>query len=274
MAAMERVALTLDVADDAAAARHRRDLAGGGLFVPAVELERDTLVRLLVRRGATSVDVDAVVVWPTPQGVGLELRGVTAEQRAALDAILAEPAGAGAGTATATATATDAESESESESDPDPDADAEADADPDADDRTVPPATRSLYARLRGLPAIEQLKIARDGELPERIALERIYGKAVWEALLRNPRITPPEVGRLARLGTLPKPLLELIASNGAWLASPEVRRALLANPRLGADAAPRILRLLAKHELKLACSQTAYPAAIRDQARRLLRGA
>lgn len=253
---MARVALTLEVTDEVTAARHRRDLAGGGLFVPAGDgpaLEREALVRVLVRRGAATCEVDAVVVWPTPQGLGLELRGITAETRAALDAVLAPVEAA----PVVAASGTD-----------------EADDEPATDDeRDVPPAARSLYARLRGLPAIEQLKLARDGELPERVALERIYGKAVWDALLRNPRITPPEVARLARLGTLPKPLLELIIGNGAWLASPEVRRALLANPRIGADAAPRILRLLPKHELKLATTQTAYPAAVREHARRLLRG-
>ncbi|MBP6628837.1 MAG: hypothetical protein KA297_05355 [Kofleriaceae bacterium] len=120
---------------------------------------------------------------------------------------------------------------------------------------------------------VEQLRVARDGELHERIALERIYGKAVWEALLRNHRVTAPEVARIAKMGTLPRPLLEVIVSNGAWLGIPEVRRALLANPRLAADHIPRILRHLGKAELKLVPNQTAYPLAVRDAAKRLLRG-
>src|SRR5690606_8234490 len=80
---------------------------------------------------------------------------------------------------------------------------------PDTDDelgarrRTRP--TASPLERLRGLPIPQQIKIARTGEQPTRVALERIYGKAVWEALLHNPRLSPPEVAHIARMGTLPR---------------------------------------------------------------------
>lgn len=119
-----------------------------------------------------------------------------------------------------------------------------------------------------------QTRMAREGDQRERVMLERMYGKNVWEALLRNPRVTFPEVARIARMGTLPVPLMELIVNNAAWLRSPEIRRALLANTRLGSEMIPRVLRMLPKHELKLVPAQTAYPPAVRDFARRLLRGA
>lgn len=133
-------------------------------------------------------------------------------------------------------------------------------------------SARTALERLRHLPLAQQIKKAHAGELPERIALERMYGKAVWEALLRNPRITAPEVARIARMGTLPRPLIELIVGNGAWLQVPEVRRALLANPRLQLDQILRVLRLVPRPELKLATVQTAYPHAVRDAAKRLLK--
>jgi hypothetical protein len=104
------------------------------------------------------------------------------------------------------------------------------------------------------------------------MALERLYGKTVWEALLRNPRVTHPEVARIARMGALPRPLLELIVGNTAWLRSPEVRRALLSNLRLTPDMITRVLRLLPKHELRLVPQQTAYPHPVRDVARRILK--
>ena len=147
----------------------------------------------------------------------------------------------------------------------------EKDADDEEDDRE--PIAKNVYERLRNLPIAQQLKMAREGELAERIALERLYGKTVWEALLRNPRITPPEIARIARMGQLPRPLLELIAGTTAWLRAPEVRRALLINPRLPADVSGRILRLLPKHELKLLPTQTAYPMSVRMAARTLLKG-
>jgi hypothetical protein len=152
-------------------------------------------------------------------------------------------------------------------SDPGPDAH-------DADDREAEPRiARNVHERLRGLTLVAQLKLAAAGEQHERIVLERLYGKNVWETLLRNPRLTPPEVSRIARYGSLPRVLLEVILANNAWLQVPEVRRALLSNPRLGTDQIMKVLRLVPKHELRLAAVQTAYPYPVRNAAKQLLRG-
>ncbi|MDB4958267.1 MAG: hypothetical protein JWO36_5836 [Myxococcales bacterium] len=147
----------------------------------------------------------------------------------------------------------------------------QSDADDDLEAVRNIPAT--VHERLRGLTLAQQIKLAHHGEMHERIVLERMYGKSVWEALLRNPKVTGQEVARVARMGTLPRPQIETIVGNGTWLQIPEVRRALLANHRLSPDQVMRILRLLPKHELKLAAIQTAYPMAVRDAARRMMRG-
>lgn len=149
--------------------------------------------------------------------------------------------------------------------------DANDDVGDDADDEKQKIA-RNIHERIRGLSIVEQLKSAHSSDPQERMALERLYGKNVWEALLRNPRLTAPEVARLARMGTMPRTLLELILANGSWLQVAEVRRALLGNPRLGTDQILRVLRLMPKHELKLAATMTAYPNAVRDAAKRLLK--
>ena len=134
------------------------------------------------------------------------------------------------------------------------------------------PIARSVHERLRGLNLAAQLKMATSGELHERIILERLYGKNVWETLLRNPRLSPTEVSRIARYGSLPRVLLEIIVGNNAWLQVPEVRRALLSNPRLAADQIMKVMRLMPKHELKLAAIQSVYPHAVRNVAKLLLR--
>lgn len=131
---------------------------------------------------------------------------------------------------------------------------------------------KTLHERMRNLPLHEQVKLAKKGGVTERILLERTYGKNVWEPLLRNPALTAPEVARIARMGALPRPLLEIIFGNGAWLQIPEVRRALLSNPRLGTDQIMRLLRMLTKQELKLATMQTGYSMAVRSQAKTLLK--
>lgn len=145
---------------------------------------------------------------------------------------------------------------------------AEDDDDGDDADERVP---LNAHERLRGLTVAEQLKVAREGEINERMVLERLYGKTVWEALLRNPRVTLPEVTRIARMGALPRPQLELIVGTAAWLTSGQVRRALLQNHRLTREMVEKVLRATPKHELKLIPKQTAYSSGVRDAARRLL---
>ena len=140
----------------------------------------------------------------------------------------------------------------------------------DRDEEVAAPA--NVEERLRGLSTTEQLRLAREGSQSERVVLERIYGKAVWETLLRNSRLTVPEVARLAKMGTMPRPLLELIVSNAAWLKSPQVRRALLANPRLAQDMVQKVLALLPREELKLVPQNTAYPAPVRMAAKAMVR--
>ncbi len=209
-----------------------RDLAAGGVFVPGCALPLDTACTLLVRGPAGELTLEARVVFADGAGAGLQILGWTQEMKSRILALLVEPEPAAEGP-----------------------------------DRAAP---KNVNERLRNLTLAQQVKIARSGEQHERIVLERMYGKNVWEPLLHNPRLTAPEVARIARMGTLPRIMLELICSNGTWLQIPEVRRALLGNPRLGTDQILRILRLLPKHELKLAAVQTAYPFVVRDAAKRM----
>ncbi len=246
---------------DLAAADVARDLPAGGVFVAGCALPYDADCTLRVRGISGVIELDARVVFVDPmRGAGMQIYNFTADMKAAVLALATEPE-------------PEPEPEHFSDSDSDSDSDSEPDAGPPpaaaAGTRTAP---LTMHERIRGLTIVEQLKIARAGEPQERILLERMYGKSVWEALLHNPRLTAPEVTRLARLGTLPRVLLETIVNNGTWLQIPEVRRALLANGRLGVDQVMRVLRLLPKHELKLAATQTAYAHSVRDAAKRLIK--
>ncbi len=247
---MARPVVMLDLAGSHALAR---DLVAGGVFVPAAAIAINTDCELVVTTGAgDELRVPARVVYVDANGAGLQL-----ECDAELKQKIAELAAIALPTKPELA-------------EPEP-ADAEPDPEPEQTDAERKIAL-NVHERLRGLTLAQQVKMAHTGETSERIVLERIYGKTVWEGLLRNPRITGPEVARIARMGQLPKILVEQIVNNGGWLQIGEVRRALLTNPRLGADQILRILRVMPKAELKLATLQTAYSAAVREAARRLLR--
>ena len=232
--------------------RLARDLAAGGVFVPGCTLQLNEECQLVVRSASGELSVAARCVWVDGNGAGLQL-AIDADTKRQL-AELAAPRPAPAPT--------------------EPEAPADGDAADSEESDDAKKGTGSVHDRLRGLTLVQQLKVAHGGGVQERIILERLYGKNVWEALLRNPQLTGPEVARIARMGSLPRTLIEIIVGNGAWLQIPEVRRALLSNPRLGTDQILRILRLLPKHELKLAGMQSAYPLQVRDAAKRMLKEA
>lgn len=177
--------------------------------------------------------LDAEAVWVGPDGVGLELVELDDELRAQIAAF----------------------------------------AEPDRADEVRSPARgpRNLHERMRSLSLREREEIARHGALPERVALERAYGGAVWEGLLQNPQLTPPEVARIAKNGTLPKPLVAGIVANASWLANPEVQRALLGNPRCGGQHLERVLRALKPVELVRLAQHCPYRQEVRSLAQKLL---
>ncbi len=133
------------------------------------------------------------------------------------------------------------------------------------------PGIQSAQDRVRGLTGPDQLRLAASGTLAERTILERLYGPTVWETLLRNARVTIPEVARIARKATLPRPLVELVASNAPWLASGEVQRALLSNPRSSPTVVQKVLSAMSRHDLALVPQQTAYPEPVRAAAKKRL---
>jgi hypothetical protein len=125
--------------------------------------------------------------------------------------------------------------------------------------------------RVRQLSLRERDQVARRGPLSERVALERVFGSLVWEALLENPQLTVPEVARIAKNGTLSLPLLTIIVEHGGWLKSGEIRRALLGNPRVKSLHLERILRAAPHSELRQIASVSPYRPLVRSIAKRLL---
>ena len=134
------------------------------------------------------------------------------------------------------------------------------------------PAIRNLHDRVRELSISERDTLSRQGSLPERVALERRFGSSVWEALLHNPQVTPREVVRMARSGSLPTSLVGVIVSNAAWVADPLIQSALLQNPRVSGPHLERVLRALSQSELLRISELTSQRAQVRIGAKKLIR--
>jgi hypothetical protein len=134
-------------------------------------------------------------------------------------------------------------------------------------------AIQSIYDRIRHLSLREREMIARQGNLTERVALERCYGSSVWEGLLQNPQLTVPEVAHIAKNGTLPIPLVAAITGHRSWLSNGEVRRALLSNPRTTGIQLERVLTAMTRTELRQILQASPYREQVKTFAKKLLGG-
>jgi hypothetical protein len=260
---VDRLRRRLELTDSAALAAQREHLGRGSVMLAGVDdvaVGEDCELELVNPAGSV-LAVAAMAVWVGPTGTAFAFHDTSAAALAIVEQWATETSEA-AEAAEAAATAATAET-----ADPAPAVARRASG--------LPGGREPLNARerLRGISHVEQQRVAREGEASERIVLERMYGKAVWEPLLRNLRLTQPEVAHIARMGAIPKPLIELIVGNPGWLQWAQVRRALLGNPRLPGELAERVLRVTPKNELKMIVAQPIYPATIRAAAKRMLSG-
>ncbi|MFC1641109.1 hypothetical protein ACFL5O_00255 [Myxococcota bacterium] len=242
----------------ALAALYERELCQRRAFVPGVsgvaELQLCTLV-LVHPETQERFELEAEAVWIQPKqpggGVGFVLTRMDAKT-------LGELAKFVAGTSDAGESYVPAEN-----------------ADPTGQDTALggqeARTARSLYDRIRGLSPHERDAMARKGSLPERVALERTFGGAVWEALLQNPQLTSGEVAQIAKNPSLPTPLLSAIVGASAWLSRAEVQRGLLGNPRLGGALLDRVLRSMSPGELRRLAEQPGIRPPVRLAAKRQL---
>jgi hypothetical protein len=246
------VALTLRLADPPALrAMYESHLSKGRAFVPGASgVAELQACELVLEHAGRSHRLRAEAVFVKAEdpgrGVGLQLAPLDAAGKADLLAFVEQ---------------------AEQPEAPAPELPPEAPAEPEGDDR----AAQNLQERIRRLSSTEQQRIAQAGLMAERIVLERTFGANVWEALLGNPRLTIPEVARIARKGTLPRPLIENIAGHPSWMAAAEVQRALLGNPRSTTAVTTKVLQAMTRGELQLVPQQTAYPQAVRALAKKML---
>jgi hypothetical protein len=224
--------------------------------------------------GGATLDLPAEAVWisehPETGGIGLEIVNFDARVRDSLQAFVAatgEPPRAISGTRRRTM--------QPAEVAPEPDSGEETISQTAPTRRNLHEAARTarnLHERVRELSVEERNALARQGSLPERVALERRYGGSVWEGLLQNPQLTSREVCQMAKSGNLPPSLINQIVSNAAWVADTSVRNALLQNPRVAGTHLERLLRGASQTELRSIAEQTSVRMQVRTTAKRLIR--
>jgi hypothetical protein len=236
------------------------NLRKGRAFVPGPSLlaERDYCTLCIeAPSGGAPHRVRAEAVWIDAAGTGLSFIDFDAASQSALRAFVEAAASPSA--------AESAPAAAEGQ----PDAGLEPEARPSPESSA---SNRNLHERVRALDLAQRDVMAREGSMPERVALERCYGSSVWEGLLHNPQLTPREVRSMATSTSLPAALLTLVTANRAWVADAGINQALLSNPRLSGPQLERVLKVLSQADLARLAEQSSVRLQVRQGAKRLIR--
>jgi hypothetical protein len=97
----------------------------------------------------------------------------------------------------------------------------------------------------------EKLRLALTGNHKARRILAREANPTVHAYLLKNPRLTQPEVRELAASPRTGAASLKAIADSSVWLSDPEVPPALLNNPKTPLAVALRMADRVSRIELQ-----------------------
>jgi hypothetical protein len=128
----------------------------------------------------------------------------------------------------------------------------------------------SMIRRIMLMNPKDRLKLAMKGDREARGILIRDSNKVVCCAVIKNPRITDPEIENIAAMRTVAVEALRLISMNRAWARLYPVIHALTRNPRTPIPMAIGILpRIRTKDLLNLSQNRNVSEQ-VRRQAQRL----
>lgn len=125
-----------------------------------------------------------------------------------------------------------------------------SDPSPENENRRPDPGTNA-WDRIRALSQMEKILLAVKADRSERALLLQDNDPRVLLSLLRNPRLTVEEVGRLAKSSFLNYQIAEVIMKASQWMSSLDVRAGLVHNPKTPPAFAMRILPTLPDSEVR-----------------------
>jgi hypothetical protein len=194
---------------------HRSNLSFGALrLLTAESVAPDTVLRVTLRGPwAGEIEVRATVVAVMADGIALAVEGNPDE---ILTRLLERPA---------------------------------PDTEPEKDE--PPEKSQNTWDKMRGLSQMEKILLAVKADRTERAFLLQDNDPRVLLSILRNPRLTVDEVVRLAKSSFLTYQIAEVIMKTGQWMASLDVRVALIHNPKTPQPFSLRILPTLPDSEIK-----------------------
>ena len=131
---------------------------------------------------------------------------------------------------------------------------------------------KTSWDRVRARSQMEKILLAVKADRADRAVLIQDNDPRVLLSVLRNPRLTVDEVVRIAKSSFLNQQIADVIVKTGQWMASLDVRLALIQNPKTPQAFGLRILPTLPDAEVR-AIARGGTNMALKQAAIRRLQG-
>lgn len=130
---------------------------------------------------------------------------------------------------------------------------------------------QSKYQQSLQMEVADKIKIALTGDKEWRNIFIKDANKLVSSAVLKNPRITEPEVLAIAKNRTSNEELIRLITINREWVKVYEIQKALVLHPRTPLPKALRYMNVLTPKDLKNLAKSRNVAQVVANNARRMV---
>ncbi len=134
----------------------------------------------------------------------------------------------------------------------------------------IPEEIFTTYQRIMKMTQGEKLRVALLGTKEERSILIRESNKQVASMVLKNPRITDPELENFAQMRNLDSEVLRHMGQSRDCVKKYSVIHHLVKNPKTPSPVSLNLLKLLREMDLRNIARDRNIPDLIRRQAKRL----
>ena len=130
---------------------------------------------------------------------------------------------------------------------------------------------RSKYQLAQEMGVGEKIKMALTGDKEWRSILVKDSNKLVNGAVVKNPRITEPEILAICKSVIQNDEIIRTICMNKEWVKNYEIRKAIVLNTKTALPVALRFMGFLSEKDLGTMAKSKNISSVLSNQARRLL---
>jgi hypothetical protein len=136
--------------------------------------------------------------------------------------------------------------------------------------KEIPQEVVPVYQRILNMTQGEKIRAALLGTKEERTFLIRDSNRSVATMVLRNPKITDPELENYAQMRNLDSEILRQMGQSRSCVKKYSVVHSLVKNPKTPSPVSLNLLKLLREMDLRNIARDRNIPDTIRRQAKRL----